>query len=78
VHESDLGLSLHDPDRAEIECQVIAQGKLQLLAPTAGCNPGKSTFPCRIWPARQWSASKGMTRSARRWKTNCRHCARHL
>lgn len=39
LRESDLGLSLHDPDHADIQCQVIAQGKLQLLAPHGWLQP---------------------------------------
>jgi DNA-binding transcriptional LysR family regulator len=39
LRESDLGLSLHDPDHADIECQVIALGKLQLLAPHGWLQP---------------------------------------
>jgi DNA-binding transcriptional LysR family regulator len=39
LRESDLGLSLHDPDHADIHCQVIAQGKLQLLAPHGWLQP---------------------------------------
>ena len=39
LRESDLGLSLHDPDHADLDCQVIAQGKLQLLAPHGWLQP---------------------------------------
>ena len=39
LRESDLGLSLHDPEHADIHCQVIAQGKLQLLAPHGWLQP---------------------------------------
>ncbi|MBD9439530.1 LysR substrate-binding domain-containing protein [Pseudomonas sp. PDM04] len=39
LRESDLGLSLHDPDHADIDCKVIAQGKLQLLAPHGWLQP---------------------------------------
>jgi DNA-binding transcriptional LysR family regulator len=39
LRESDLGLSLHDPDHADIDSHVIAQGKLQLLAPHGWLQP---------------------------------------
>ncbi|WP_260961331.1 LysR substrate-binding domain-containing protein [Pseudomonas citri] len=39
LRESDLGLSLHDPEHPDIHCQVIAQGKLQLLAPHGWLQP---------------------------------------
>ncbi|MNF50551.1 DNA-binding transcriptional regulator LysR [compost metagenome] len=39
LRESDLGLSLHDPEHEDIQCQVIAQGKLQLLAPHGWLQP---------------------------------------
>lgn len=39
LRESDLGLSLHDPDHPDIQCQVVAQGKLQLLAPHGWLQP---------------------------------------
>jgi len=39
LRESDLGLSLHDPEHADIHCQPIAQGKLQLLAPHGWLQP---------------------------------------
>jgi DNA-binding transcriptional LysR family regulator len=39
LRESDLGLSLHDLDHADIHCQPIAQGKLQLLAPHGWLQP---------------------------------------
>ena len=39
LRESDLGLSLHDPDHADIDCQLITQGKLQLLAPHGWLQP---------------------------------------
>ncbi|ALI03900.1 LysR family transcriptional regulator [Pseudomonas sp. FW306-02-F02-AA] len=39
LRESDLGLSLHDPDHPDIQCQIIAQGKLQLLAPHGWLQP---------------------------------------
>lgn len=39
LRESDLGLSLHDPEHADIQSQVIAQGKLQLLAPHGWLQP---------------------------------------
>ncbi|WP_434573607.1 LysR substrate-binding domain-containing protein [Pseudomonas sp. Z3-8] len=39
LRESDLGLSLHDPEHLDIDCQMIAQGKLQLLAPHGWLQP---------------------------------------
>lgn len=39
LRESDLGLSLHDPGHPDIHCQMIAQGKLQLLAPHGWLQP---------------------------------------
>jgi DNA-binding transcriptional LysR family regulator len=39
LRESDLGLSLHDPEHPDIDCQVLAQGKLQLLAPHGWLQP---------------------------------------
>lgn len=39
LRDSDLGLSLHDPEHPDINCQVIAQGKLQLLAPHGWLQP---------------------------------------
>lgn len=33
LHESDLGLSLHDPDHPQIDCTPLLEGKVQLLAP---------------------------------------------
>ncbi|WP_434674958.1 LysR substrate-binding domain-containing protein [Pseudomonas sp. D3-10] len=39
LRESDLGLSLHDPEHPDIHCQTIAQGKLQLLAPHGWLQP---------------------------------------
>ena len=39
LRESDLGLSLHDPEHPDIHCQIIAQGKLQLLAPHGWLQP---------------------------------------
>ncbi|KIQ59189.1 MULTISPECIES: LysR substrate-binding domain-containing protein [Pseudomonas] len=39
LRESDLGLSLHNPEHPDIHCQVIAQGKLQLLAPHGWLQP---------------------------------------
>ena len=39
LRESDLGLSLHDPEHADIHCQLLAQGKLQLLAPHGWLQP---------------------------------------
>lgn len=62
LREGDLGLSLHNPDHPDIQCVALAQGKLQLLALTAGCNRSRSTFPCRTWRARPWLAWKARTR----------------
>ncbi|WP_439821188.1 LysR family transcriptional regulator [Pseudomonas sp. HLG18] len=39
LRESDLGLSLHDPEHPDIHCQPLAQGKLQLLAPHGWLQP---------------------------------------
>jgi DNA-binding transcriptional LysR family regulator len=39
LRESDLGLSLHNPEHPDIDCQMIAQGKLQLLAPHGWLQP---------------------------------------
>jgi DNA-binding transcriptional LysR family regulator len=39
LRESDLGLSLHDPEHPDIDCQPLAQGKLQLLAPHGWLQP---------------------------------------
>lgn len=39
LRESDLGLSLHNPDHGDIHCEVLAQGKLQLLAPHGWLQP---------------------------------------
>lgn len=39
LRECDLGLSLHDPDHADIHCTALAQGKLQLLAPHGWLQP---------------------------------------
>ncbi|MDO7898995.1 LysR substrate-binding domain-containing protein [Pseudomonas citrulli] len=39
LRESDLGLSLHNPQHPDIHCQAIAQGKLQLLAPHGWLQP---------------------------------------
>ena len=39
LRESDLGLSLHDPEHPDIHCQPLAQGKLQLLAPHGWLKP---------------------------------------
>lgn len=33
LHESDLGLSLHNPDHPQITCTSLLEGKVQLLAP---------------------------------------------
>ncbi|WP_339531333.1 LysR substrate-binding domain-containing protein [Pseudomonas mucidolens] len=37
--EADLGLSLHDPEHPQISSTVLAQGKLQLLAPHGWLKP---------------------------------------
>ncbi|WP_350615535.1 LysR substrate-binding domain-containing protein [Pseudomonas sp. HY7a-MNA-CIBAN-0227] len=39
LHEADLGLSLHDPEHPQIHSTVLAQGKLQLLAPHGWLKP---------------------------------------
>ncbi|KTC23133.1 LysR family transcriptional regulator [Pseudomonas marginalis ICMP 9505] len=39
LHEADVGLSLHDPQHAHIHSTVLAQGKLQLLAPHGWLKP---------------------------------------
>jgi DNA-binding transcriptional LysR family regulator len=39
LHEADVGLSLHDPEHAQIQSRVLAQGKLQLLAPHGWLKP---------------------------------------
>jgi DNA-binding transcriptional LysR family regulator len=39
LRDSDLGLSMHDPAHPDISCQVLAQGKLQLLAPHGWLQP---------------------------------------
>lgn len=39
LRDSDLGLSLHDPQHPDIQSQVLAQGKLQLLAPHGWLQP---------------------------------------
>ncbi|VVN84253.1 LysR substrate-binding domain-containing protein [Pseudomonas fluorescens] len=39
LRESDLGLSLHNPDHGDLNCEVLAQGKLQLLAPHGWLQP---------------------------------------
>lgn len=39
LRESDLGLSLHDPEHSDLQCQLLAQGKLQLLAPHGWLQP---------------------------------------
>lgn len=39
LHEADVGLSLHDPEHAQIQSTVLAQGKLQLLAPHGWLKP---------------------------------------
>ena len=39
LHEADVGLSLHDPQHPQIHCSVLAQGKLQLLAPHGWLKP---------------------------------------
>ncbi|AZE89052.1 LysR substrate-binding domain-containing protein [Pseudomonas orientalis] len=39
LHETDVGLSLHDPEHPHIHSSVLAQGKLQLLAPHGWLKP---------------------------------------
>ena len=39
LHEADVGLSLHDPEHPQIQSTVLAQGKLQLLAPDGWLKP---------------------------------------
>jgi DNA-binding transcriptional LysR family regulator len=39
LHEADVGLSLHDPEHPQIQSSVLAQGKLQLLAPHGWLKP---------------------------------------
>ncbi|MGN7441943.1 LysR substrate-binding domain-containing protein [Pseudomonas sp. FP215] len=39
LHEADVGLSLHDPEHLQIQSTVLAQGKLQLLAPHGWLKP---------------------------------------
>lgn len=39
LHETDVGLSLHDPEHPHIQATVLAQGKLQLLAPHGWLKP---------------------------------------
>jgi DNA-binding transcriptional LysR family regulator len=39
LHEADVGLSLHDPEHPQILSTVLAQGKLQLLAPHGWLKP---------------------------------------
>src|SRR5471032_3502846 len=39
LHEADVGLSLHDPQYPQIQSSVLAQGKLQLLAPHGWLKP---------------------------------------
>ena len=39
LHEADVGLSLHDPEHPQIQSTVLAQGKLQLLAPHGWLKP---------------------------------------
>jgi DNA-binding transcriptional LysR family regulator len=39
LQEADLGLSLHDPEHPQITSTVLAQGKLQLLAPHGWLKP---------------------------------------
>ena len=39
MHEADVGLSLHDPEHPQIQSTVLAQGKLQLLAPHGWLKP---------------------------------------
>ncbi|MEG8235307.1 LysR substrate-binding domain-containing protein [Pseudomonas orientalis] len=39
LHETEVGLSLHDPEHPHIQSSVLAQGKLQLLAPHGWLKP---------------------------------------
>ena len=39
LHEADVGLSLHDPEHPQLQSSVLAQGKLQLLAPHGWLKP---------------------------------------
>lgn len=39
LHDSEVGLSLHAPDHPSLQQQVLAQGKLQLLAPHGWLQP---------------------------------------
>ncbi|QXI30350.1 LysR substrate-binding domain-containing protein [Pseudomonas vanderleydeniana] len=39
LREIELGLSLHDPEHPQIQCEALAQGKLQLLAPHGWLQP---------------------------------------
>ncbi|MBD8613571.1 LysR family transcriptional regulator [Pseudomonas putida] len=39
LHQTDVGLSLHCPDHPSITSQVLAEGKLQLLAPQGWLSP---------------------------------------
>lgn len=39
LHQTDLGLSLHCPKHPSISSQVLAEGKLQLLAPQGWLSP---------------------------------------
>lgn len=39
LHEADVGLSLHDPEHPQVHSTVLAQGKLQLLAPHGWLKP---------------------------------------
>ncbi len=39
LHEADVGLSLHDPQHPQIQSTVLAEGKLQLLAPHGWLKP---------------------------------------
>ena len=39
LHEADVGLSLRDPEHPHIQSTVLAQGKLQLLAPHGWLKP---------------------------------------
>ncbi|MGY2197011.1 LysR family transcriptional regulator [Pseudomonas gingeri] len=39
LHEIDLGLSLHNPEHPQIQCEALTQGKLQLLAPHGWLQP---------------------------------------
>lgn len=39
LHETDLGLSLHDPGHSQITCTALLEGKVQLLTPRGWLGP---------------------------------------